>query len=252
MAIRFAISFIRQVAALISAEVCALQPSPVILYAVVYRADMAPTAAIFCIGSESKPIPKLPGKFSTLARSFVCSCMIRDPAKRPSASQLLRHSFTVSRRRTGRTNRRTWPRLPHDCQHSSIADKNWKIVVIWAHSHSKRRLLSACAFRSRSRTCLGDFFWNIIEQFSWVSFFMPPITHISTGIKFWSLSRETVDRSVTSTVTRNDCNTRMWNLRWGRGGSSPKIPWGGITPSDPLSPSPFYPFSETEKNTKSI
>jgi len=72
------------------------------------RADMDQRAAIYCIGTESKPIPKLPSKFSKLARSFVLVCMTRDPEMRPSASQLLKHGFVESRRRRT-TNRRSWP-----------------------------------------------------------------------------------------------------------------------------------------------
>jgi mitogen-activated protein kinase kinase kinase 19 len=70
-------------------------------------ADMPPTAAIFCIGSDTKPIPQLPDKFSSLARSFVGACLTRDPSLRPSATQMLLHAFIVMRRRTAKTSRRS-------------------------------------------------------------------------------------------------------------------------------------------------
>lgn len=57
--------------------------------------DMNPYAAIFAICS-SKPVPALPSDFSQKARDFVRVCLIRDPAKRPTASELLQDKFITT------------------------------------------------------------------------------------------------------------------------------------------------------------
>ncbi|GFR69149.1 mitogen-activated protein kinase kinase kinase 19-like [Elysia marginata] len=56
-------------------------------------ADMNPMAAIFAIGSSSRPVPSLDEKFSPEARDFVTLCLTRDQEKRPSAGELLDHIF---------------------------------------------------------------------------------------------------------------------------------------------------------------
>ena len=62
-------------------------------------ADMPPMSAIFAIGSDSRPIPQLPEKFSPEARDFYSKCLTRDPNVRPSAAALLRHPFMVRKRK---------------------------------------------------------------------------------------------------------------------------------------------------------
>ena len=59
---------------------------------------MVPMAAIYAIFSD-KPVPQLPEKFSTEARTFVEMCLIRDQNRRPSASDLLKHAFITKRRK---------------------------------------------------------------------------------------------------------------------------------------------------------
>ncbi|XP_010530598.1 PREDICTED: mitogen-activated protein kinase kinase kinase YODA-like isoform X2 [Tarenaya hassleriana] len=49
-------------------------------------------AAIFKIGN-SKDIPEIPDHLSDDAKNFIRLCLQRDPSKRPTASQLLDHSF---------------------------------------------------------------------------------------------------------------------------------------------------------------
>lgn len=49
-------------------------------------------AAIFKIGN-SKEIPEIPNHLSAEAKNFIRQCLQRDPAARPSASQLLDHPF---------------------------------------------------------------------------------------------------------------------------------------------------------------
>ncbi|XP_071795773.1 uncharacterized protein [Asterias amurensis] len=64
--------------------------------------EMQPMSAIFAIGSGSGPIPQLPEKFSRQAREFVNACLTRDQNERPTATQLLTHSFIRKRRERGR------------------------------------------------------------------------------------------------------------------------------------------------------
>ncbi|XP_062621332.1 uncharacterized protein LOC134282921 [Saccostrea cucullata] len=61
-------------------------------------ADMNPMAAIFAIGSDRKSPPRLPEKFTPEAMEFVDFCLTRDQSKRPSAAQLLLHSFITKRK----------------------------------------------------------------------------------------------------------------------------------------------------------
>lgn len=64
------------------------------------RADMPQMTAIFNIGNDLVPVPELPEKFSIEARNFARDCMTRDPNKRPSATDLLRHLFILSRKKS--------------------------------------------------------------------------------------------------------------------------------------------------------
>ncbi len=61
-----------------------------------FRAEVPPLAAIFAIGSD-KPVPQLADKFTSEARDFVNTCMIRDQSTRPNATKLLQHPFVLKR-----------------------------------------------------------------------------------------------------------------------------------------------------------
>ena len=61
-------------------------------------ADMMPMVAIYAI-IKDRPIPQLPEKYSNEARSFVNSCLTRDPSHRPTAKDLLRHPFLIKKNR---------------------------------------------------------------------------------------------------------------------------------------------------------
>lgn len=54
---------------------------------------MPPMSAIFHIGDGNKPVPQLPDKFSSEAVDFTNQCLTRNPSIRPSAAELLGHSF---------------------------------------------------------------------------------------------------------------------------------------------------------------
>lgn len=55
--------------------------------------ELQPIAAIYAIGGGETPAPELPEQFSENARDFVKQCLTREPDLRPSAAQLLNHSF---------------------------------------------------------------------------------------------------------------------------------------------------------------
>ncbi|XP_055899972.1 probable serine/threonine-protein kinase DDB_G0282963 isoform X1 [Biomphalaria glabrata] len=59
--------------------------------------DMNPMAAIFAIGSATRPVPTLDEKFSPEARNFVLQCMTRDQEIRPDAASLLQHPFITKK-----------------------------------------------------------------------------------------------------------------------------------------------------------
>ncbi|KAM5280098.1 mitogen-activated protein kinase kinase kinase 19 [Ctenodactylus gundi] len=56
-------------------------------------ASMDRMAAMFYIGAHQGLMPSLPDHFSENAADFVCKCLTRDQHERPSALQLLKHSF---------------------------------------------------------------------------------------------------------------------------------------------------------------
>ena len=65
---------------LLGLEICELKPSLFIrldISIAINRADMNPMAAIFAIGSSSRPVPSLDEKFTVEARDFVSLCLTR-------------------------------------------------------------------------------------------------------------------------------------------------------------------------------
>ncbi|MES1923159.1 hypothetical protein MHBO_004704 [Bonamia ostreae] len=56
--------------------------------------NIKPEHAVLVI--PRKPAARLPGKFGWKFRDFVKKCLSKDPKERPSASELLRHSFIRS------------------------------------------------------------------------------------------------------------------------------------------------------------
>ncbi|XP_077926837.1 mitogen-activated protein kinase kinase kinase 19 isoform X4 [Halichoerus grypus] len=58
-------------------------------------ASMDRMAAMFYIGAHRGLMPPLPGHFSENAADFVRVCLTRDQHERPSAAQLLKHSFLI-------------------------------------------------------------------------------------------------------------------------------------------------------------
>ncbi|XP_061698338.1 uncharacterized protein map3k19 isoform X2 [Syngnathoides biaculeatus] len=69
-------------------------------------AHMDKIAALFYIGAKRGLMPSLPEGFSEGAKEFVNICLTRDQSLRPSADQLLRHSFIP--RLTNRTELTSW------------------------------------------------------------------------------------------------------------------------------------------------
>ncbi|XP_072274183.1 mitogen-activated protein kinase kinase kinase 19 isoform X2 [Pyxicephalus adspersus] len=63
-------------------------------------AHMNKLAAMFYIAAQKGLMPTLPDHFSRRARDFVNLCLIRDQEERPSAEQLLQHSFTRGKSQT--------------------------------------------------------------------------------------------------------------------------------------------------------
>ncbi|XP_041857011.1 mitogen-activated protein kinase kinase kinase 19 isoform X2 [Melanotaenia boesemani] len=70
-------------------------------------AHMDKMAALFYIGAQKGLMPSLPEGFSENAKDFVKICLTSDQRLRPSADQLLKHSFIS---RNEKTNVKTWRR----------------------------------------------------------------------------------------------------------------------------------------------
>ncbi|XP_051260812.1 uncharacterized protein map3k19 isoform X2 [Dicentrarchus labrax] len=64
-------------------------------------AHMDKMAALFYIGARRGLMPSLPDVFSDNAKDFVKICLTSDQRLRPSADQLLKHSFILSQNETG-------------------------------------------------------------------------------------------------------------------------------------------------------
>ncbi|KAI3356492.1 hypothetical protein L3Q82_017699, partial [Scortum barcoo] len=69
-------------------------------------AHMDKIAALFYIGAQRGLMPSLPNGFSDNAKDFVKICLTSDQTLRPSADQLLKHSF-IPQNETGETSRET-------------------------------------------------------------------------------------------------------------------------------------------------
>ncbi|CAF1604383.1 unnamed protein product, partial [Rotaria magnacalcarata] len=55
--------------------------------------NLQPIAAIFHIATCEKPEYKLPSNVSSLAKEFIDTCLTKDYNQRPTALDLIRHSF---------------------------------------------------------------------------------------------------------------------------------------------------------------
>ncbi|KAM4560758.1 uncharacterized protein map3k19 [Fundulus diaphanus] len=74
-------------------------------------AHMDKMAALFYIGARRGLMPTLPDGFSDNAKDFVKICLTSDQSLRPSADQLLRHSFIPK----GQTNIKYWEAQKNNC-----------------------------------------------------------------------------------------------------------------------------------------
>ncbi|KAM4731297.1 uncharacterized protein map3k19 [Anableps anableps] len=95
-------------------------------------AHMDKMAALFYIGAKRGVMPMLPDGFSENAKDFVKICLTSDQNLRPSADQLLRHSFIPQ----GHTNIRYWEAQKKKCvgiqQYITIYRKSnsWNAAII--------------------------------------------------------------------------------------------------------------------------
>uniref|UniRef100_A0A3Q1ED66 Mitogen-activated protein kinase kinase kinase 19 n=1 Tax=Acanthochromis polyacanthus TaxID=80966 RepID=A0A3Q1ED66_9TELE len=76
-------------------------------------AHMDKMAALFYIGAQRGLMPSLPDSFSENAKDFINNCLTSDQGLRPSAEQLLKHSFIPK----NETNMSSWEMQKNCCGH---------------------------------------------------------------------------------------------------------------------------------------
>jgi len=55
--------------------------------------DFPPLRALFLITTKGIPDLKEPDRWSSAMRDFIAKCLEKDPAKRPTATEMLKHPF---------------------------------------------------------------------------------------------------------------------------------------------------------------
>lgn len=92
-------------------------------------ADLHPMKVLHLIPRNSPP--QLPKTYSSTFRDFVAQCLTRDPLKRPSAAQLLKHSFIRKARSTKQLAPLAVSRLPKVRESKQAAAREPSEAPLW-------------------------------------------------------------------------------------------------------------------------
>uniref|UniRef100_A0A3B3V1V9 Mitogen-activated protein kinase kinase kinase 19 n=1 Tax=Poecilia latipinna TaxID=48699 RepID=A0A3B3V1V9_9TELE len=95
-------------------------------------AHMDKMAALFYIGARRGLMPSLPDGFSENAKDFVKICLTSDQSVRPSADQLLKHSFIPK----GHTSIKYWEAQKKKCCGTKC--HSWRFCSLWSRKSKMR------------------------------------------------------------------------------------------------------------------